>query len=188
MLGSAGQADAAIETLADSSRSVRIAAARGIAANQPIPDSIAKKEWEEYNAFNTDRPQTLLMLANEANSEGRSADTEKYVERAILMDQLNPEMYHQAAILLSGAGLNQASQKTLYLGWELAPKNPSFPYSLGLLAAERKDLESAAGFLEETVAIEPSFSRAWYNLSLAYGQLNRPEDAARAMQRAQAGQ
>jgi len=187
-LGSAGQADAAIETLTDSSRSVRIAAARGIAASQSIPDPIAKKDWEEYNAFNTDRPQTLLMLANKANSEGRSADTQKYVERAILMDQLNPEMYHQSAILLSGAGLNQASKKTLYLGWELAPKNPSFPFSLGLLAAEQQDIESAVGFLEETVAIEPSFSRAWYNLSLAYGQLNRPEDAARAMQRAQAGQ
>ena len=187
-LGSAGQADAAIETLTDSSRSVRIAAARGIAASQSIPDPIAKKDWEEYNAFNTDRPQTLLMLANKANSEDRSADTQKYVERAILMDQLNPEMYHQSAILLSGAGLNQASKKTLYLGWELAPKNPSFPFSLGLLAAEQQDIESAVGFLEETVAIEPSFSRAWYNLSLAYGQLNRPEDAARAMQRAQAGQ
>jgi tetratricopeptide (TPR) repeat protein len=71
---------------------------------------------------------------------------------------------------------------------QYSPENPSFPYSLGLLAAERKDLESAVGFLEETVAIEPSFSRAWYNLSLAYGQLNRTEDAARAMQRAQAGQ
>ena len=70
----------------------------------------------------------------------------------------------------------------------MAPKNPSFPYSLGLIAAEQQDLESAVGFLEETVAIEPRFSRAWYNLSLAYGKLNRPEDAARAMQRAQAGQ
>ena len=187
-LGNAGEVDAAIETLSDSSRSVRIAAARGLAANQSITDPIAKKDWNEYIEFNIDRPQSLLMLANQANRDGRSADTQKYVDRAILMDQLNPEMYHQSAILLSGAGLNKASTKMLYKGWELAPKNPSFPYSLGLLAAEQEDLESAVGFLEETVAIEPRFSRAWYNLSLAYGKLNRPEDAARAMQRAQAGQ
>lgn len=187
-LGYAGETDAAIEKLSDSSRSVRIAAARGLAANQSITDPIAKKDWDEYIEFNIDRPQSLLILANEANRDGRSADTQKYVDRAILMDQLNPEMYHQSAILLSGAGLNEAATKLLYKGWELAPKNPSFPYSLGLLAAEREDLESAAGFLEETVAIEPRFSRAWYNLSLAYSKLNRPEDAARAMQRAQAGQ
>ena len=187
-LGNAGEIDAAIEKLSDSSRSVRIAAARGISASQSIPDPIAQKDWDEYIAFNIDRPQSLLMLANAANREGRSADVEKYVDRAILMDLLNPEMYHQAAILLSGAGLNEAAQKALYKGWDLAPKNPSFPYSLGLIAAEQQDLESAVGFLEETVAIEPRFSRAWYNLSLAYGKLKRPEDAARAMQRAQAGQ
>jgi hypothetical protein len=187
-LGNAGEIDAALDMLTDSSRSVRISAARGVAASQSVPDPIAKKDWDEYLTFNMDRPQSLLMLANTANREGRSTDVEKYVERAILMDQLNPEMYHQAAILLSGAGLNEDAEKALYKGWDLAPDNPSFPYSLGLLAAERNDLESAIGFLEETVAIEPRFSRAWYNLSLAYGKLNRPEDAARAMQRAQAGQ
>ena len=187
-LGNAGEIDAALDMLTDSSRSVRISAARGVAASQSVPDPIAKKDWDEYITFNMDRPQSLLMLANTANREGRSTDVEEYVERAILMDQLNPEMYHQAAILLSGAGLNDASKKALYKGWDLAPENPSFPYSLGLIAAEEQDLESAVGFLEETVAIEPRFSRAWYNLSLAYGKLNRPEDAARAMQRAQAGQ
>ena len=42
----------------------------------------------------------------------------------------------------------------------------------------------AVGYLEETVAKAPDFYRAWYNLSLAYRQLNRPEDAARAMEKA----
>lgn len=178
-----------IEKLADRSGSVRIAASRNLAAiNEEIPDPVARKEWEEYIQFNIDRPQSLLMLANKANKEGRAADTAKYVERAIKMDQLNAEMYHQAAILLSGAGLNDKAKDALYKGWELAPQNPSFPYSLGLIAAEQQEMESAVGFLEETVALEPRFSRAWYNLSLAYGKLNRPEDAARAMQRAQAGQ
>jgi hypothetical protein len=187
-LASNGELKTAIDTLSDSSRSVRISAARGISAEQPISDPIAQKEWDDYIAFNIDRPQSLLILANTANREGRFNETQNYVERAILMDQLNPEIYHQSAILLSGARLNEAAQETLYKGWDLAPNNPSFPFSLGLLAAEQNDLESAVGFLEETVAIEPRFSRAWYNLSLAYGKLNRGEDAARAMQRAQSGQ
>lgn len=188
-LANSSAAAATIEKLGDSSRSVRLAAARGLAgANQPIPDATAQQEWHDYLAFNIDRPQSLLMLANTASHEERTADAQKYVERAILLDKLNPEMYHQAAILLSGAGLNEAAARTLYTGWELAPRNPTFPYSLGLLAAEANDLEAAVGFLEETVALEPRFSRAWYNLFLAYTKLKRPEDAARAMQRAQAGQ
>jgi len=194
-VGSLGSLDATdpnnkiIEKLSDLAGSVRIAASRSLASiNEPIPDPIASKEWDDYLEFNIDRPQSLLMLANKASKAGHRADTSKYVERAIKLDQLNPEMYHQAAILLSSAGLNDEAKSALYKGWDLAPKNPSFPYSLGLIAAEQQDLESAVGFLEETVAIEPRFSRAWYNLSLAYGKLNRPEDAARAMQRAQAGQ
>ena len=110
---------------------------------------------------------------------------QRYVTRCIELDTLNPEVYRQSAILLSGAGLSVEAARALYAGWELAPKNPTFPYSLGLIAAEGKDFEQAAAFLEEAVALEPRFTRAWYNLSLVYGKLNRAEDAARSMRRAQ---
>jgi predicted CXXCH cytochrome family protein len=182
-------ATTSIEKLNDSALTVRIAAARVLAAsNQAIPSAHAAAEWGTYQQFNLDRPQSLLMLASTAGTESRPADVKKYIERAILLDSLNPEMYRQAAILFNSAGMNDEAKSTLFTGWEIDPKNPSFPYSLGLIAAETNDLESAVGYLEETVALEPKFSRAWYNLSLAYAKLNRGEDADRAMQRAQAGQ
>ena len=127
----------------------------------------------------------LLIKANDAARDARPADTLTYVERAIEFDALNPEMYHQGAILLSSAGLNKEARKQLFKGWEYAPQDARFPYSLGLLAAESNDLQSAVGYLEETVAMQPDFYRAWYNLSLAYSKLNRAEDAQRAMQKAQ---
>ena len=177
--------EALLDKLKDSSRSVRIAASRGLASrNEAVTDPVAAKEWAEYLNFNSDRPQSLLMQANTAAREARPADVVGYVQRAIKLDSLNPEMYHQAAILLSTAGLNKEARKQLFAGWELAPKDPRFPYSLGLLAAESGDLKSAVGYLEETVAMQPDFYRAWYNLSLAYSQLNRAEDAQRAMQKA----
>lgn len=185
-LGNTNARDAVIETLNDSSRSVRIAAVRGIVADQSIPSPLARSEWNDYLEFSIDRPQSLLMLAHQAKQEGRHTDMHTYLDRAIEMDQLNPALYRQSAILLSAAGLPTAAEQTLYRGWELAPTDPVFPYSLGLLAAEQQELERAIGFLEETVALEPRFSRAWYNLSLAYAKLNRHEDAAQAMQRARA--
>lgn len=178
---------AIIDRLQDSSRSVRIAASRGMAArSQPIPDERAAAEWANYNQFNLDRPQSLLMLADKGAREGGQEDQVRlYVERAISMDSMNPEMYRQGAVLLSSAGLNKEARKQLFVGWELAPEEARFPYSLGLLAAESDDLETAISYLEETVAMEPQFYRAWYNLSLAYGRMNRPEDAQRAMRKAQ---
>ncbi len=178
--------DAIFERLSDTSRNVRIDAARSIALrSQAIPEAKAANEWQHYLEFNSDRPQSLLILANTAAKENRPADVQKYVTRALLLDSANPEMYHQSAILLSSAGLNEAASRYLNSGWELAPDNPTFPYSLGLIAAEMGDLEKAVGYLEETVAMEPQFYRAWYNLSLAYQQLGRAEDAERAQQKAQ---
>jgi predicted CXXCH cytochrome family protein len=178
-------AEVLMQKLSDESRSVRIAASRGLESrNQDVSDPRAAKEWAEYLGFNSDRPQSLFLLANQAARDSRPVDVLDRVERAIALDAANPEMYHQSAILLSSAGLNKDARRTLFAGWELAPDEPRFPYSLGLLAAEAGDLESAIGYLEETVAMAPEFYRAWYNLSLAYSRLNRPEDAARAMRKA----
>lgn len=175
-----------IDKLGDKSRSVRITASMALAAQGlDVPDAQVAEEWQNYIDFNMDRPQSLLLMANKAARDGNTTDVQKYVVRAVLLDSLNPEMYHQVAILLSSAGLNDPAARYLNTGWELAPENPMFPYSLGLLAAETGDLERAAGYLEETVAMEPQFYRAWYNLSLAYRQLNRMEDAQRAERKSQ---
>jgi predicted CXXCH cytochrome family protein len=175
-----------MDLLKDASRSVRIAAARALEnANHPIPVESTLNEWNTYLRFNSDRPQTLLVLANRAAREKQLPELRKYVERAIQLDRANAQMYHQAAILLSTIGLNKEARTRLFEGWERAPKDPIFPYSLGLLAAETGDLNTAIGYLEEAVALEPNFSRAWYNLSLAYSKANQPKAAQRAMQRAQ---
>lgn len=177
--------EALIAKLGDESRSVRIAASRGLASrNQDVTDPRAAKEWAEYLGFNADRPHSLFILANQAARDGRPEEVLDRVQRAIALDARNPEMYHQSAILLSSAGLNKDARTQLFKGWELAPQEPRFPYSLGLLAAEAGDLGTAVGYLEETVAMAPDFYRAWYNLSLAYSRLNRPEDAQRAMLKA----
>lgn len=177
---------AIIDKLDDPKLSVRMYAARSIASrNQPITNEQSLDEWNTYQAFNSDRPQSLLIQASKAARENRPADVQKLIARALSMDSMNPEMYHQGAILLSSAGLNDVATRYLKSGWDMAPDNAMFPYSLGLLAAESSDLNKAVGYLEETVAMQPQFYRAWYNLSLAYQRLNRPEDAARAQLKAQ---
>lgn len=174
-----------MDTLSDPTRSVRITAARSLTSRGiDIPDTQNDAEWQNYLNFHTDRPQVLFMMAMEAAREQRKSEAQTYVARALLLDAANATMYQQAAIILSTAGLNEAATRYLYTGWEKAPNDPQFPYSLGLLAAESGDLQKAVGFLEETVAMEPQFYRAWYNLSLAYRQLNMPEKAEQAMQRA----
>lgn len=171
-----------MERLSDSVRSVRFAAARAL---QTQPESHpAKSEFVEYLNYSIDRPQSLMMLASQASQNGNLSRLRTLLERAILYDQLNGEVYRQAAILLSGSGLNREARDYLLTGWEKDPNNALFPYSLGLLAAETGDLEKSVGYLEECTAMQPDFSRAWYNLSLAYQKLGRQADAERAMNKA----
>jgi tetratricopeptide (TPR) repeat protein len=174
-----------LEGLGDPLRTVRISAARTLQTNNhPIPEGDAKAQWQAYLDFNADRPQSLMIQAYEAARKKDIAASKKFLARAVNMDQANGTVYHQAAIILSTAGDSLSAEKYLKSGWKKDPDNPQFPYSLGLLAAESGDLQLTIGYLEETVANAPDFYRAWYNLSLAYGQLNRPEDAARAMEKA----
>lgn len=181
-----GNTDLIIDKLEDGSRSVRLAAARGLETINQLPaDSQGAKDFNEYLQFNIDRPQSLMMLANRAARDGNITDLHSYLDRAVQYDSKNPEIYRQCAILFSIAGQTDTAEEYLKKGWGIDANNALFPYSLGLLYAERNDLERAVGYLEETVSMQPDFPRAWYNLSLAYQKMNRPEDAQRALQRAQ---
>jgi len=180
--GGLGAADA----LRDEVRSVRLAAARALAASgRPVPDEGADAEWLAYLRLHADRPMSLFLLADRAVREGRRGEARKRVDRALALDRKNPEAYRQAAILLSSAGMNGEAGRRLREGWKLAPGNALFPYSLGLLAAEEGALEVAVEWLERAVELQPDFPRAWRNLAIAYGQLGRAEDARRAQRRAQ---
>ena len=172
--------------LGDDSRLVRINASLSLMSNEvKLADSMAKEELEDYLQHNLDRPQSLMLLANEAAREKDHTTLLKYIARLILLDSENPEIYRRSAIILSSGGLNDVASRYLYAGWELAPDNSAFPYSLGLLAAEANEMDKAIGFLEETVAMDPLFYRAWYNLSLAYGKVGKSEESQRAQRKAQ---
>ncbi len=58
-------------------------------------------------------------------------------------------------------------------------------YGLGRVAAARGDYPAAIAHLERAVATFPDFGAAQYALALAYRRLERPTDAARALERQQ---
>ena len=179
---------AAMDLLADDSRAVRIAAGLGLSAGgQHIADDRVRNELDQYLQFHRDRPQSLLLLAGNAARDGRRSEVLDNVRRAVRLDSRNAGLYHQGAILLSGAGLNSEARKTLLDGWSLFPDNAVLPYSLGLLAGEAGDLETAIRYLKKTVELDPAFTRAWYNLSLAYTRTGQAAEAQQAMERASGG-
>jgi len=181
-----------MDMLGDDSLTVRMAASLGLAARglavpgQPHGNGASSAELQHYLEFHRDRPQSLFVLATQAVQAGRRSKVLRHLRRAISLDSRNPDIYHQSAILLSGAGLASEAKKTLLDGWQLFPQNAVLPYSLGLLAGEAGDMDAAIRYLQKTVALDPTFQRAWYNLSLAYTRTGRAREAQEAMERANA--
>lgn len=176
---------AARRALKDPSRSVRIAASRILSGRgQPNPEERARAEWQAHLRFNADRPQSLLMMANETVAAGKSDQVGTLVDRAISLDRRSPAVYQQAAVLLSLSGHNQRAEEVLLDGRAVAPRDPYLAYYLALLRAEQNRLKEAITLLEETVTLEPAFQRAWYNLALAYQKEGRTAEAEIAMRRA----
>ena len=178
----------ALDLLADESRAVRLAAALPlVAGGQPLPPGAIGGEVAEYLKFHQDRPQALLLQATLDARAGRRGDVLTRVRRAVALDSGNPESYHQGAVLLSGAGLNTEAQRILLEGQSRFPDNAQLPYALGLLAAERGEMDAAIRHLERAVDRDPSLVRAWYNLALAYDRTGRRGEAEAAMGKARAG-
>jgi len=175
------------QALKDPSRLVRISAARLAEERGELPSGQAAEDWRAYLGFNADRPQTLLIRASRAFERDNTDAGVRRLERAIGLEPANAEIHRQAATLYSGAGMNDRAEEALRAGWERAPDDARFPFSIGLLRAEQGRLQKAVNYLREAVALDPGFHRAWYNLALALTKQERWQEARDAIRRAEPG-
>jgi len=180
--------EAASAALNDRSRSVRIAASRVLSTQErAIPNMQALAEWGNYLAFNADRPQTALMLAEEAIRGGDVAGARRYVRNAVSFDARSPLVVRNAAVLMSIAGDIAEAERLLSEGMERLPADADLPYLLALLRAEQGNLAEAIRLLRVATERNPELYRAWYNLAIALVQLERWEEANAAIERAGPG-
>lgn len=166
----------------DPYRNVRLQVAAAL--RQQLPPSL-EAEWQEYLEMNADRPMALFLLAEQAIQRGDPARAEGFLDRAISFDHRNPHLRQQAAVLLSQAGNIERAWTVLEEAREFSPNDPFVNYSLGLLAAEKEELNDAVRYLQLTVQADPEFFRAWYNLALAYTHLDQRGNARKALAQAE---
>lgn len=178
-------ADAIPPYLDDPVREVRLSAVRAMMARgETVPQGEALDEWETYLDFNADRPQNTFLLADEASRSGNQAEAMRLTEFAVSLDRVNPEVLRQAAILSSGGGDNEQAKAYLLEAMAYAPDDPIYPYSLALIRAEEGDLAETVALLQDVVAMDPQFYRAWYNLALALTKLGQWQAASNALNQA----
>ena len=173
------------KALGDKSRTVRISAARALEVQGNLPtDSPAAQDLEDYLSFNSDRPQSLLLLASRASRERDLATLNHTLERMIAYDRANAEVYRQAAILLVGPG-KMTRPKRDYRGWSLDPTIRSSPTRLDCWPPSRTSWTEPPAIWKKQSAWHPILP-CMVQFILLY-QAKPPRGAARAMHRARQG-
>jgi len=167
----------------DDTRAVRVAATDAFVGRTQL-DPSQLEAWLEFQRHNADRPQNAFILADFSLRGGDESAARQLVERAVELDQQNGAVYQQAAIFFSRLGENERTEELLLHALELSPNDPMPVYFLALLRAEEGKLAESVALLQDAVATDPQFYRAWYNLALAYTKMDRWEEADQALRRA----
>lgn len=163
----------------DTSRLVRIDAMNAtVTAGEE--KSEAYSELLKYLNNMSDQPTGLLKQIQVYLKQGRNQEAETLMQKVIAWDP-SAVSYSMLGELLHINSKNPEAIQAYLSANKLEPQNPDYPYAISLLYAEISQITEAVKWLEKTVALEPRFGRAWYNLGLAYSQQNNITKAVFAL-------
>ena len=90
---------------------------------------------------------------------------------------------YQVALAHHKAGRRQQAKRAYEILLAKEPEHSDALHHLALIHVEEGDLARGVTLLRETVALQPGFPVAWYNLGLALGRAGEFPEAAAALQR-----
>jgi len=157
---------ALLHTLAqDPRRQVREAAAWALRATLGTESPVFQELLASLK-FNADQPGGMMRQAQLAVSRNDPKTAAEWMQKAIALDATSAGGHETYAVLLSQMGRTQEAITELLSAKKLEPQNPQYPYLLALASAEGGDTTATEQFFRETLALDPTFDRAWYNLGL----------------------
>ncbi len=173
------------DALDDSVRSVRVAAAGGLAEfsvsniSFPLKDHFknALQEYRQYLQVTQYFPQGLMNRGQFFENRGNPEQAISAYRNALDRDSLFNPARINLAYIYNQQGNNEKAEELLKTVVDIDPEYGPAYYSLGLLVAEEKRLEKASAYFEEAVRLMPEHARLYYNWAISLQQLERPEQA-----------
>jgi tetratricopeptide (TPR) repeat protein len=182
--------DGLLSRLDDPVRSVRMEAARRLAAIDPSALTADQREslsraLDEYLAgqlANNDQAGAHLNRGVVLADLGRLEEAEAAYRTGLRVDPEFVPVRFNLAMLYNRQGRNADAERMLSEAVAIAPDMAEAHYSLGLLLAEDESrLDDSLRSLAEAAKLAPEHARIQYNYGLALERLNRPEEAEKAL-------
>jgi predicted CXXCH cytochrome family protein len=176
--------------LLDPLRLVRTEAARAMAeagvdavpADAREAHARALAEFERRQQQVLDRPDGWFNLAVLRENQGRAEEAERLYGRALERDKRFIPALANRAILRSTLGRLDEAEADLRAALAVSDADGRIWYSLGLLLAEKRELEAAADALLRAVGLLPWHARVRLNLGLVERELGRTAEALAAFE------
>jgi len=131
----------------------------------------ARDAYREATRVNPDHVGAWCNLAASELALGDVADAERDIRRALALASDYPDAWLLLGRVLAARGDASAAMDAYARGQRTAPDDARFPYELGLLAEERKQLIVAANAQARAVTLDPSLHRAFGQLVFLRRQL-----------------
>jgi len=170
--------------LSDTSALVRVDATMvHLENNRPVaPPNFA--ELKAYIDNISDQPAGAMRQMNLAIIKNRPADAEMWARKALAWDPSAVPHYTLGRVLHQNGKLLEAISNLTAAAF-MDEENAEYSFTLALAIAEAGNNNLALKWLENTVRRDRTFGRAWYNLGLAYSQVNRIDEASKALREAE---
>lgn len=168
-LAEAGRPDAvaALQSeLTDSSRNVRVEAARHLASTLDT-NTTAGRDYLRFLEQVSDQPLGQLQAAIFATQRNNPNAALSHLQTAVKWDPYSTGIREQLAVLLSQTGHSREAVEQLEQALKISPNEAELHYKLALAFNEIGATDRVIPELESAVKHDPRHARAWYNLGLA---------------------
>jgi tetratricopeptide (TPR) repeat protein len=170
--------------LQDSVKEVRMAAAWAWRTRLSDRSEILK-ELKETITFTADQPTGAMRMAQLESEAGRLKEAEKWVKKAMNLDQTSASAYEYYAILLGQMGKPEDALVQLENAAKLDTANPRYLYLQALTYAELGQTKKTETMLRKVIETAPGHDRAHYNLGLLLAGQNKLDEAIHSLRTAQ---
>lgn len=121
-----------------------------------------------------------FRLASELLREGRNKESERLLREIVGTRPVHAGAWHCLGRIAHQSGRLPEARDALTRAGKLDALQPVYPYTLGLVLHDLRDLRAAADSYREAIRRHPGFAEAWNNLGLVLQDLNAHDEAERA--------
>ncbi|MBI5178541.1 MAG: DUF721 domain-containing protein [Nitrospinae bacterium] len=140
----------------------------------------AAKEWEAMAEAEsvTDKAEIYVRIGGIRERQGKFAETEAYLRKAIEGKKDDAELYYMLSVILVKQEKFPQAVESLKKAIELEPERAEYPFYLGATYEKMKEYDKSVEAMKRTLEINPKHADALNYISYLYADRNMKLDEA----------